>query len=203
MKIITLPAGIEVLALDQITDLIADALSPIESDDAEGLGYKLLRIDVDKEVTQDARAGLLPIRHPLTRKLQTTPTPTADILDRLFQPTPFDVRYGVVLVADAAAYVAERGISLLVQTTDQTEAVKPASDAPKQSPATPAPVEHATETKEQRQDRRLKACIDAGLPMNTKAALIRLPDGVGDVADREGVTRQAFSTDVKAALKLR
>lgn len=73
--------------------------------------------------------------------------------------------------------------------------------------ATPAPVvgstNEAPETKEQRQDRRLQACIDAGLPMNTKAALSRLPDGVGDVADHEGVTRQAFSADVKAALKRR
>ena len=74
---------------------------------------------------------------------------------------------------------------------------------PEQSPATPAPVVQATETKEQRQDRRLKACIDAGLPMNDKRALSRLPDGVGDVADRESVTRQAFSTDVKAALERR
>ena len=57
-----------------------------------------------------------------------------------------------------------------------------------------------TETKEQRQDRRLKACIDAGLKMD-KAALSRLPDGVGEVADKEGVTRQAFSTDIKAALE--
>lgn len=32
----------------------------------------------------------------------------------------------------------------------------------------------ATEPKEQRQDRRLRACIDAGLPMNDKAALLRL-----------------------------
>lgn len=68
----------------------------------------------------------------------------------------------------------------------------------------PEPMQAVTpETKEQRQDRRLKACIDAGLPMNTKAALSRLPDGVGDVADREGVTRQTFSTDVKAALMRR
>lgn len=59
------------------------------------------------------------------------------------------------------------------------------------------------ETKEERQDRRLKACIDAGLPMDTRAAQSRLPDGVGAVADREGVTRQAFSEDVKAALKRR
>ena len=57
------------------------------------------------------------------------------------------------------------------------------------------------ETKEQRQDRRLQACVDAGLPMDSKAALSRLPDGIGKVADKEGVSRQAFSTDVKAALK--
>ena len=75
-------------------------------------------------------------------------------------------------------------------------------EEPEPQPAPPT-VAQATETKEQRQDRRLKACIDDGLPMDTKAALSRLPDGVGDVADREGVTRQAFSTDVKAALKRR
>jgi hypothetical protein len=76
------------------------------------------------------------------------------------------------------------------------------------APTTPAPVVAASdgpapETKEQRQDRRLKACIDAGLPMNDRAASLRLPDGVGAAADSEGVTRQAFSTDVKAALMRR
>jgi hypothetical protein len=70
-----------------------------------------------------------------------------------------------------------------------------------------APVEdsvsNAPDQKEQRQDSRLQACIDAGLPMSTKTALLRLPDGVGAVADRLGLTRQAFSADVKAALKRR
>ena len=61
----------------------------------------------------------------------------------------------------------------------------------------------ASETKEQREDRRLQRCIDAGLPMDDKAALLRLPDGVGDVADSEDVSRQAFSKDVKAALARR
>jgi hypothetical protein len=60
-----------------------------------------------------------------------------------------------------------------------------------------------TETKEQRQDKRLQACIDADLPMDTKKALEQLPRGVGDVAEKLGLTRQAFSTDVKAALKRR
>lgn len=74
-------------------------------------------------------------------------------------------------------------------------------DAPK-SDAEPVLVT-ATETKEQRQDRRLQACVAAGLPMYEKAAGTRLPDGVGAVADREKISRQAFSTDVKAALKRR
>jgi hypothetical protein len=55
------------------------------------------------------------------------------------------------------------------------------------------------ETKEQRQDRRLKDCESSGLRM-PKSAAGRLPDGVGAVADFEGVTRQSFSADVKAAL---
>lgn len=59
-----------------------------------------------------------------------------------------------------------------------------------------------TETKEQRQDKRLQACIDAGLVM-PKSHVGLLPDGVGDVAEKLGLTRQAFSTDVKAALKRR
>ena len=73
--------------------------------------------------------------------------------------------------------------------------------APAQNTATP-PILQATETKEQRQDRRLQACETYGLVM-PKSHLSRLPDGMGDVANREKVTRQAFSTDVKAALKRR
>jgi hypothetical protein len=53
-----------------------------------------------------------------------------------------------------------------------------------------------------RQNRCLQACIDAGLRMD-KTALLRLPDGVGKVADKEGKSRQAFSADVKAALRRR
>ena len=63
----------------------------------------------------------------------------------------------------------------------------------------PAPM---VQTKEQRQDSRLKACEDAGLVM-PKSSAGRLPDGVGKVADSKGVSRQAFSTDVRAALKRR
>lgn len=57
------------------------------------------------------------------------------------------------------------------------------------------------ETRVEREDRRLKACIDAGLDMDPTSALRRLPYGVGAVAKAEGVTRQAFTTDVRNALK--
>lgn len=67
------------------------------------------------------------------------------------------------------------------------------------APEVPQPAP-ATETKVERQDRRLKMCIDAGLKMPT-SAVGRLPDGVGRLAEEEeGVTRQAFTDDVKEAL---
>jgi hypothetical protein len=55
------------------------------------------------------------------------------------------------------------------------------------------------ETAEQRQDRRLQMCIDAGLKLPT-SHLGRLPDGIGKLAQSEGVKRQTFSEDVRAAL---
>lgn len=66
----------------------------------------------------------------------------------------------------------------------------------------PAVALGASETKEQRQDRCLKLCEDAGLIM-PRSHSSRLPNGVGDIADTENKTRQAFSADVKAALKRR
>ena len=72
------------------------------------------------------------------------------------------------------------------------------------SPATKAgaTAPEAVKTNEKRQDRRLKQCEDAGLTM-PKSCFARLPNGVGQAAKREGVTRQSFTTDVKAALKRR
>lgn len=66
--------------------------------------------------------------------------------------------------------------------------------APAQTPA-------QIEKKELRQDSRLRACEAAGLSFKDYKG--RLPDGVAKVANSAGVTRQAFSADVKAALKRR
>jgi hypothetical protein len=53
--------------------------------------------------------------------------------------------------------------------------------------------------KEDRQERRLKLCLDAGLKMPTTARG-RMPYGIGKVAENDGVERQTFTEDVKAAL---
>jgi hypothetical protein len=76
----------------------------------------------------------------------------------------------------------------------------PAQDT--EATATVVTASDGEETKEERQDRRLKDCEDAGLKMPSSYPC-RLPNGVGKVADTEGVTRQAFSTDVKVALERR
>ncbi len=65
--------------------------------------------------------------------------------------------------------------------------------------ASPEPVQAMQvemETPEQRQERRYQMCIDAGLKMpdNDYATL---PRGVGELAKREGITRPAFTEDVK------
>lgn len=60
--------------------------------------------------------------------------------------------------------------------------------------------EPAKESATARQDRRLQICVDAGYAMKERH-LLRLPDGVGALAQQEGISRQAFTEDVKAALK--
>jgi hypothetical protein len=125
MAIIKLPADVKHLYLDEVAHLIADYLNPKGPNDPDGVRYELDKIQAEGEAHQAAKDGLLPIRHPGTHG----PFPMALGLTR-----------AVVLVRDFIAYVADRGISVQVQTTDQTEAATPASDAPAHTDATPAPV---------------------------------------------------------------
>lgn len=52
----------------------------------------------------------------------------------------------------------------------------------------------------QRQERRYRACIDAGLTMPTDD-YAHLPHGVKALARKEGISRQAFSEDLKAHIR--
>ena len=155
----------------------------------------------------------------LRKAVSTGEIQARDPFTLLALPTLPDGWEGLLSTADANKFIAARGMAWRFDElarqlfTEFEQAIQKRrfppwtwetkQPAPATETAAPAPVVQATETMVQRQDRRLQACIDAGLPMNTKAALSRLPDGVGDVADHEGLTRQAFSADVKAALKRR
>ena len=116
-------------------------------------------------------------------------------LDRLALPVfvAFDLwGYGVdtaapAVVVDVAAVSSADNVEPLRETPPASEQATPPAPAKKESAV-------------ERQDRRLQMCIDADLPMD-RAAIRRLPDGVGDIADREGVSRQTFSADVKKALQ--
>jgi hypothetical protein len=97
-----------------------------------------------------------------------------------------------VLVSEVAAFLVLAGFTV---PDEMRQTTPPATE-----PADTEPV--LNEPKTDRQDRRLRACEAAGLKMPT-SSVGRLPDGVAKVAAAEGVSRQAFSDDVKAALTRR
>jgi hypothetical protein len=94
-----------------------------------------------------------------------------------------------VLLRDVAAFFQSAEFPM----PEQLEALLEASAA-----GAVATVESA----EERQDRRLKMCEEDGLVFN-QHSLLRLPDGIGKIAEKEGISRQAFGDDVKAALERR
>jgi len=59
------------------------------------------------------------------------------------------------------------------------------------------PLGSSTETQAERRQRRYQICVDAGFELPTDD-YSRLPNGIGSLAEKEGVTRQAFNKDVKA-----
>lgn len=62
--------------------------------------------------------------------------------------------------------------------------------------------EPSVETQEQRQARRWKMCIDAGLQMPVND-YERLPRGIRKIAEKEGITRQSLAEDLKAYVNRR
>lgn len=179
MKTIYMAAGTEHVQFDELAHRIATALHPLgeSATDSEMMAYGGACLNLEAELLQAAKSGALPVKDPLTFGPHSYPRGNA-------------LQTALVSVNDLRVFLAGRPIAI--------ESVPEQAATP-----SPAPVGQAIETREQRQDRRLNACIEASLLMDTKAALLRLPAGVGDVANREGVTRQAFSADVKAALKRR
>lgn len=97
-----------------------------------------------------------------------------------------------VLLAEVAAFLVRVGASVPTDMQAAQAEAKPQS-----------------EKKEQRQDRRLKLCEESSLSFSEMRfdregkLQGRLPAGIGAVAATEGVARQTFTDDVKAALERR
>ena len=181
--LVRLPFGQKTIPYEEVSELIAMAKSP---------GYDIEKASGDEDVIFVLGVGLE--ERKLRAAIQAGEVEVlSNSLHRMEPPFMGRLENTLLTVRALREYVESIHGFLEVQ------------DAPKQADTQPqtAPVVQAPESPQQRQDRRLKACIDAGLPMNDKAALIRLPDGVGNVAASECVTRQTFSIDVKAALKRR
>lgn len=155
----------------------------LELDDRERETLTAPPIGLDwKEHVPDHRQGRRDLlhepkpTHSMAAVLQPEPIIELSRLD------PIDMRYAVKIAVAAVLAV-------------QAEAAPAAVPTPAPAPKAPPP---APETAEQRQERRLRACLDAGLKIDFHST--RLPDGVGAVAFAEGVSRQTFSADVKAAI---
>lgn len=74
-------------------------------------------------------------------------------------------------------------------------------DARGDSPPCPTTGVPSTQTTQvQRQRRRYQMCVDAGLVMPTND-YAKLPRGIGAMARKEGISRQAFAEDVKAYIR--
>ncbi len=56
------------------------------------------------------------------------------------------------------------------------------------------------ETQQQRRARRYQLCLEAGLPM-PRTDYSPMPRGIGAIAQKEGITRQALVEDMKAHIK--
>lgn len=101
MRTITLPPGTERLYLEEIAHYIADAINPEGENDHEGVLYELGKVQTWDEAEQAAKEGALQVRHPSTHG----PFPVGlNLRDN-----------AVVLLSDAVAYFAERGMSVIVE----------------------------------------------------------------------------------------
>ncbi len=107
MKTINLPAGATHVLYGDLAHLIADALWPTSGEDDERLGYGLTRVALDNELKQAVQSGALHVKDPLTCGTHAFPIGQA-LLSSL------------VTVADLSDYVADRGITVPVETAEQS-----------------------------------------------------------------------------------
>jgi hypothetical protein len=82
------------------------------------------------------------------------------------------------------------------QRCEKVDTLLQAALAPPPPPRTQSVTQHIRETSLECNKRRYQMCIDAGLAM-PKDDYAHLPTGIKVLADREGISTQAFSKSVK------
>lgn len=122
MKTIFLPADTEHLYLDEVAHLIADYRNPEGPNDPDGVRYALDKIQAESELHQAAKGGQLRVRHPGTHG-----------------PFPMELglKRAVLLVPDVVAYLADRGMAVVMCEPEQSTPPQVPSE---HNTAKPAPV---------------------------------------------------------------
>ena len=120
MKIIVLPAGTEHVQFGELAHRIADALWPSNGEDDECMDSAIACIRLESELADAVKSEAMPVKDAMT-----------------FGPHPYPVgnalRTALVTVDDLQRFVSDRGLSVIVETTE------PQQRAPAIDTATPAP----------------------------------------------------------------
>lgn len=106
MKTIYLPAETLHIPFEELAHLIADALWPETGPDDPRENYGFSRVGLDSELELAVKNGTLPVKNPLTFGPHTYPVGNA-------------LRSALVTVDDLRGFVAERGLSVLVEAPEQ------------------------------------------------------------------------------------
>ena len=182
MTTILLPAGCQHVSYIELAELMAKALN--KGEDSQALAAYFI---AEKKLPDAVRRGELLVRSGFSH----APLSTAPMVDAHGNDS------SIILLDDLRDFLKGWGIAVEVEQPAQVARPAPAAQV---EPVQAAPASHSKESQEQRQERRYKMCIDAGLKMpdNDYATL---PRGIGDLATREGIKRQSFSEDVKAHIR--
>lgn len=105
MKSIVLPAGTEHVQFGELAHCIADALWPDAGPDDDRMTNAFARINLDAELARAVDSGALPVKDPLTLGPHTYPVGNA-------------LRTALVTVDDLQRFVSDRGLSVIVETTE-------------------------------------------------------------------------------------
>jgi hypothetical protein len=160
----------------RIDPILAPTNAELLAHEIKELTRTLIQIAESPNLNVATKAGGTPTPRDRTTKISLS------YLRELYASTPDEHHAEYVQALDAAAPFDEHRI-------DEPRPATGGISQPRQP--------KAKETADDRQARRYQMCIGANLTMPTNDYAF-MPRGIGAVAKREGITRQAFVEDVKA-----